>query len=292
MTTGPQVSVVIAAYNAERFLARAVRSALGQSYANIEVCAIDDGSSDGTPRLLAELAAGDRRLSWWRQPNGGQARAKNEGIRRTRAPLVAFLDADDFWAPDKLEKQIPLFGRPEVGVVYSDLACVDERDELFSVPRATYYRGRVTQPLFLYNFVPFGSAVVRRSCLEAAGGFDESLSMGIDWALWLRVSIEHEFDFCDEPLLYYRSWSGQMSRNFKGRYDGAMRIMKDFVASHPGLIDRSTRRTGWASTAVSLAQNLADSSRKAAAAACLGRALVRSPLHWQAWLELVRLPLR
>src|SRR6185437_8958866 len=124
--TSDRVSVVIATYNMGRYLPQAVRSVLEQSYPNVEVQIIDDGSSDDTAEVVQQWGE-DVRVRVHRQANAGQARAKNEGIARTTGPFVAFLDADDTWLPGKLTRQMPLFAdRPQVGVVYSDYVRMDE----------------------------------------------------------------------------------------------------------------------------------------------------------------------
>ena len=109
--------------------------------------------------------------------------------------------------------------------------------------------GNVTQYLFFDNFVPFSSSVVERECLEEFGGFDESLKMGIDWDLWLRISTKYEFDFVNEPLLIYRlGHAGQMSKNVEERQRCSDRIMNGFVKRFPDKVNKTTLRRAWAYT--------------------------------------------
>src|SRR5262245_4518179 len=102
----PLASVIIPAYNAERFLRQAVESALAQSYPNVEVLVIDDGSTDGTRQLADELAKADGRLRVITQQNAGVGAARNRGIAEARGKYIAPLDADDFWYPEKLARQV------------------------------------------------------------------------------------------------------------------------------------------------------------------------------------------
>ncbi len=236
----PKVSTVITCYNYGRFLAAAVESALAQTYANLDVVVIDDGSTDDT-RHVIEPYLRDCRVRYIRQENRGQAAAKNLGIHSTDGELVAFLDADDVWEPRKLEKQVPLFERAEVGLVYSGVSMIDESGaplpfegfQGYLSPRS----GRVTEWLVFDNIVPFSSSVVRRTCLNACGGFDESLKMGIDWDLWLRVSLHNEFAVVNEPLLKYRvGHAGQMSKRTDERFKAADGILRRFLDEHPGAI--------------------------------------------------------
>src|SRR3954469_14607922 len=119
MSSSPLVSVVIATYNTARYLPLAIRSALAQTYAPLEIHVVDDGSTDRTQEVLQEFRR-DRRIIVHQQPNRGQAAAKNRGIAASRGSLVAFLDADDLWHADKLATQVPLLlADPRAGVIYS-----------------------------------------------------------------------------------------------------------------------------------------------------------------------------
>src|ERR1700682_5244811 len=123
--SGDLVSVVIATYNMGHYLPLAVQSVLAQSHPNVDVQIVDDGSTDDTAAILSQWDAHPR-VRVHRQMNGGQARAKNQGVALSRGNFVAFLDADDVWLPEKLSRQMPLFaGRSEIGVVYSDYERMD-----------------------------------------------------------------------------------------------------------------------------------------------------------------------
>lgn len=236
------VSIIITCYNYGRYLPFCLESALSQTYENIEVVVVNDGSTDDTDDIMHKYVSNPR-VRYIRQDNAGQAHAKNTGIRNARGAFVAFLDADDIWDARKLEKQIPLFLDRTVGVVYSVSSYIDEGgqevkihgQEKYLVPRS----GNVAKDLYLDNFIPFSSAVVRRECLDNAGLFDESLKMGIDWDLWLRISVHHAFAYVHEPLLRYRiGHTGQMSKNLEERQRCSDRIMRKFVGNNPGILSR------------------------------------------------------
>lgn len=251
MTT-PKVSIVITCYNYERFVAAALRSALGQSFQDIEVILVDDGSTDGSEEQICSFLS-DQRLRYIKQANRGQAKAKNRGVQESSGAYVAFLDADDQWVHDKLEKQIPLFNDPEIGVVYSRANYIDENDNLLDFSLTDEFlqprHGKVTDYLYMNNFVPFSSSVVRRECLEHLGAFDESLPMGIDWNLWLRLSTLYQFTFIDEPLLRYRlGHSGQMSKNAETRHRCSDTIMSQFMQQHPDAICKELQHKALAYT--------------------------------------------
>ena len=243
------VSVVMATYNCRRFIGDAIRSVLAQTYRNLELHVVDDGSTDGTREEVAPFLQ-DSRVRYHYQANAGQTVAKNCGIRHSRGEFVAFCDADDAWLPDKLALQLPHFALdPRVGVVYSRVQLIDERGAPLDPRRyeePTYHSGKVTAELFKNNFIPFGTAVVRRRCLDTVGGFNERYRMGIDWELWLRISLHDDFLFVDARTYRYRVWANQMSTNWKGRYDNQFAIMKEFAANHGDALDPAVLRVATA----------------------------------------------
>lgn len=232
------LSAVVTCYNYARYLDRALDSALSQTISPFEVIVVNDGSPDDTDRVVARYLR-DPRVVYVKQARGGQAKAKNAGLARARGEFVAFLDADDFWAVAKWERQAPLFDDPDVGVVYARQVFVGEDDRPLSHPPALLApaRGRVTGALLRDNFVPFSSAVARRALLVAQGGFDESLAMSIDWDLWLKLSLQARFDYVDEPLLFYRQGhADQMSKNSETRAACAERIYSRFIEAHADVL--------------------------------------------------------
>jgi glycosyltransferase involved in cell wall biosynthesis len=248
----PAVSIVITCFNYGHYLAGAIESVLAQTYRNFEVIVIDDGSTDNTMDLMVGLSRHPQ-VKYIRQNNSGQARAKNAGIIHSRGRFLAFLDADDLWESEKLEKQMPFFADPRVGVVYSRARYIDEKGDILAFKESGKYlqprSGKVTEHLFLDNFVLFSSSIVRRECLEKMNGFDETLSMGIDWDLWLRLSVVYSFAYAEEPLLLYRTGhAGQMSRKTEERQRCSDRIMAKFLMEHPGLLSPDLIRKAYCYT--------------------------------------------
>lgn len=294
--TLPLVSVVIASYNCERYVEQAIESVLGQTYSNLEVHLVDDGSTDGTEATVARFLS-DRRMHYHKQVNQGQTVAKNRGISASQGEFVAFCDADDIWLPEKLAVQIPVFSAHEqVGVVYSRCVMMDEHGmPLPSEPQASnFFRsGRITRELFKENFVTFGTAVIRRSCLRELGQFDERYRMGIDWELWLRLSTRYEFFFVDSVTYVYRIWPGQMSGNWRGRYENAFRIMRDFLERHPDLLERGVVKEAWADCYANRALwRISTPGQYLHAFGDVGLALFNKPNYYPAWRALAYLLLR
>lgn len=287
--TGKLVSVVIATYNMSRYLPQAVESVLAQTYPEVEVHIVDDGSTDNTPDIVRQWRDHPT-VRVHRQPNGGQARAKNAGVRLSRGAFVAFLDADDVWLPGKLTCQMPLFeGRPEVGVVYSDFEKMNDYGHPLPQEPTHMHRGWVSGPLLIENFVNFPTAVIRRAYLEQYGAFDENLGMGIDYDLWLRLSAHCQFDFVGKATARYRVWGGQMSGNYRERYRSGIRIMRSFLESNPDAVDPAVVRRAWAHTYTGRGNvTLWRGRDRLGALRDYARALTFQPGYWPAWRAILR----
>jgi glycosyltransferase involved in cell wall biosynthesis len=206
----PKVSIIIPAFNASPFICQAIASVLTQTYTDYELIVVDDGSTDDTASLVMRYAG---RLRYVYQRNQGLSSARNTGIVKAEGDLLAFLDADDYWAREKLGHQVALLdSSPETGVVYTALKVVD-RDGREMGERRCSLRGHLFSSLLMENCVTPSSALVRRDCFEKAGTFDENLSASEDWDLWLRIAPFYSFDFIDLPLTFYRIHPGSMHKD-------------------------------------------------------------------------------
>jgi O-antigen/teichoic acid export membrane protein/glycosyltransferase involved in cell wall biosynthesis len=230
----PAVSVVIATHNYGRYLRAALDSALGQTFRDTEIIIVDDGSTDDTAAVVRPYGR-NARVAYHQLDRRGQPRAKNFGIQMSRAPLVAFLDADDIWLPEKLERQVLLLDAdPEVGMVYSRRLLMDEEGWELEYKQPQLYRGWVLPRIFRNNFVCFSSSVVRRSVFEAVGAFDEGIGLAIDYDLWLRVALHYRVDYVDAPLVRYRTGHASLSRQKCERIRTAQEIVRRFLDERGG----------------------------------------------------------
>ena len=152
---------------------------------------IDDGSTDDT-LLVMEQYRSYQKIRFIHQENQGQPKTKNRGIVESRGEFVAFLDADDIWFPEKLEQQLQLFKNPSVGVGYTRRYWIDPNGKIIKGNERTLRRGHILNYIFIDNFVCFSSSMARRGLLTAAGGFDETIPMGIDYDLWIRLAARCE----------------------------------------------------------------------------------------------------
>jgi hypothetical protein len=195
----PAVSVVIPTHNGGAYLAESVASVLGQSFGDLELIVVDDGSTDGSVQALVS----DPRLRVVTQSNQGVSAARNRGAVEASSDLVAFLDADDRWLPDKLARQLEvLHAQPDALVCYTAYAAINPAGERLSGTIGG--EGCSYLSLFEANPIPMSSAVVRRAALLAAGGFDSSYSTAADWDLWLRLAQQGRFCCVAECLTEYR----------------------------------------------------------------------------------------
>jgi glycosyltransferase involved in cell wall biosynthesis len=213
------VSIVIPVRNGERFVVPTLESALAQTYDPIEVLVVDDGSTDRTAVLLEAAAARDKRIRLFRVERSGVAAARNLAISRARGELIAPLDADDLWHPEKIARQVAMMraAPPAVGLVYCWSIEVDENDFVVSrIGSKSTAQGRVTEELAKGNFLENSSSpLIRRSCLDAVGGYDPSLQPhgAEDWKLYLALSEICEFAVIPEYLVGYRQSNGSLSRD-------------------------------------------------------------------------------
>lgn len=210
----PLVSVIVPSYNAAHFLTETLASVAAQSYAHWEVLVIDDGSTDETPALLRSLTMPT--LRYHRQANQGVAAARNQGLALAKGELIAFLDADDLFAPDNLRQKVEfLQAHPSIGLVHSAEEVFDS--ETAQTLRLAKGKGGKVQKTLLEmreNVIHSPSSVlVRASLLEKVGGFDTRLSTSADWEMWVRLAGATEFGYLPQALVRYRVHQAQMHRN-------------------------------------------------------------------------------
>jgi len=224
---GPLVSIIIPVFNGERFLREAVESVLAQKYSPVEIIIVDDGSTDGTATVARSFPETVRYLH---QTNHGPAAARNRGIEQAQGNLIAFADADDLWPSHKLELQLPYLIRDsKIDIVLGRIQQV-----LLSETQAK----EIGDPAFSVNL---GSAVIRRSCFERVGLFDETMrySEDVDWFMRAREGAAAIMTI-DAVTLFYRQHEQNMTR---GKSTSELNVLKALKKS----LDRRREQTGFAS---------------------------------------------
>ncbi len=226
----PQVSVIIPTYNRARAADRAVRSVLHQSYQDLEIIVVDDGSTDDTQKVIEELD--DQRLRYIRhERNRGGSAARNTGIEAAHGHYIAFLDSDDEWLPQKLERQAQFLqsSEPSVGAVCAGFVVVDERGHTGGV-RIPSDRSVTLDELFCRNSIGTASTVVvKRECFERVQ-FDPAMESCQDWDMWIRLAKRYKFAFVPEVLVrYHFNRYGMITANSRAVADGHLRIAQKYL---------------------------------------------------------------
>jgi glycosyltransferase involved in cell wall biosynthesis len=234
-STTPLVSVIMPAFNAERYIAEALTSIQNQTLRSVEVIVIDDGSTDGTVRE-AERFAGALDLTVMRQTNAGPSAARNAGIRRARGRYCAFLDADDVMVPELLEAQSSLLeADPEVGLVLTDVMTFDDKGIVHGArwKLADPFNGTMLDRLLIENYVTTSAVMAPVHCLREAGLFPEDRRVAEDYELWLRLAARWKIAFIDRPLVRYRYTSGSLSWDKLFSARSALEVIEKFWEAHP-----------------------------------------------------------
>lgn len=223
-----KVSVIIPTYNRSTLLVKAIKSLQSQSYKNIEIIVVDDCSIDDTSKVVKKF--NDERIIYVRHDiNKGGSEARNTGIKMATGKYIAFLDSDDQWLPEKIEKQLLIFQQnTETGLVYTGLKIINEIGlTKISVPE---FRGKLLSRLLESNCIDTTSSiVVRKDLLLKVGGFDTSLPSCQDWDLYIRLANVTEFDYVKDPLvLFYQHDGERISTNNNSVVNGHLSIYEKY----------------------------------------------------------------
>jgi glycosyltransferase involved in cell wall biosynthesis len=236
------ISVIMPCYNAQAFVREAVDCVLGQTYPHVELVVIDDGSTDRSWEILSEY--GDRIVAR-RQSNAGPYAARNAGLRIAKGAFVAFLDADDYWRPDFLDKLHAALDRSDAALAYcgwQNVGAVDRSSEPY-VPPDYEVGSKVEAFLRGASPWPIHAALVRRSAIDLVGPFDESLPSCMDYDLWLRLGVARPIVRVPEVLAFYRfHGGGQITATEWVQARNVWLVKRKFVRERPELVSRLSRR--------------------------------------------------
>ena len=237
------MSVLIAAYDAEAFLAATLASALGQTFTDLEVVVIDDGSHDGTASVVRRAAADDPRVRLIQQANRGLSATRNRGVVESRGDLVAFLDHDDLWHPEKLALQVALLdAHPEAIVASCYSAVIDAAHRCLGWRFGGDANGDVYAEMLVWDIVSGGSvALVRRDALLAVGPFDETLHIREDWDMWIRLARRGPFVTVPRVLVGYTRSPASSSRDYRRLADEGERVLAKVARDDPTVDARRLR---------------------------------------------------
>lgn len=250
LTNRVAVSVVVPAFNAEEYIGEALESVFAQTFKDFEVIVVNDGSTDGTERVVQ----GHRRsLIYLREQRSGPYFCRNRALEVSRGALIALLDADDVWMPRKLERQVEFCqAHPEYGIVTTDVEWFNESGVTKRSLKSVYpiANGLVMEKLLLDNWITNSAVMVRRECFDKVGYFDEEPGIyGADWMMWVRIAAHYPVYFIDEILVRHRKYpasysSAKPEAQFQNLFKNLEKLRRAVpqLAARPGLIREASYR--------------------------------------------------
>ncbi len=229
----PRVSVIVPAHNAAVYLPCAIDSVLGQTSRDWEIVIVDDGSTDNTREIVDSYRPVlQDSLLYIHQPNRGVSAARNTGMRAAQGEFIALLDADDVWLPDRLDRGLRAMDEdPGTALVHSRVARIDTKGSVTGQLKVEpkYLSGMIARHIYTRRAHVICSTVMfRKSCLETAGWFDETMQTTEDRDLWFRIALRHKVSYINDVLAYYRLSPSSTTTNLERLLHGQLY----FVAKH------------------------------------------------------------
>ena len=233
----PRVSVIIPSYNCARYLGRAIDSANAQTYKDYEILVVDDGSTDDTKDVAMQYG---RKLTYLYQQNRGVSAARNHAISKASGELLAYLDADDMWYPEKLERQVAfLDAHQECGMVHGEMSVINEQDEIlhlrfYEETKRDVPQGYCVPKLLMRCHIQTLTVVERRSSFDRVGVFDDRLPIVQDYLHWIMIAAEGQaVGYLAEPLGKYRWRTGSLIGNYPRLLEDYVRIFDILLREKP-----------------------------------------------------------
>lgn len=239
------VSVIVPVYNAAATIAETIASVYSQQYSNWELILVDDGSKDNSLEILSGY--NDPRVKVFSQPNRGVAAARNLGISKASGKYIAFLDADDLWRADKLQKSLEALTSGSYALVYTDVMEFESdlkmaRFHTYSEPvdvNDDYHR------LLTHDYISTLTVVVEKEVLDTVGNFDEMLFGTEDWDLWIRIAQAHSIFKVEEPLSFYRYSANGLSKNRDKHLKEELKVLNKHVLHNHALPTEIRNKAKW-----------------------------------------------
>jgi len=222
------VSVIITTYNNKNGVKEAIDSVLSQTYKDIEIIVVDDGSIDDTEDFLKDYIQ-KRKIIFKRQENKGVSSARNVGFQLSKGEYINFLDGDDTLNPEKIKAQVEfLKNHPDISVVYcdSDIIINNKKMDFTYKELVGSFSGEVLNNLLERNFIALHSALTKREAIKEVGLFDESLRHAEDYDLWIRIANSHKYSFIDKPMVIYKKNAKGLSSNVKNQCYSVIKVLK------------------------------------------------------------------
>ncbi|WP_158288314.1 glycosyltransferase family 2 protein [Mucilaginibacter psychrotolerans] len=242
----PLVSVIMPAYNAQKYIAESIESVMNQTYTNWELIVIDDGSNDNTGNIIKQYKQQDARIKSISQQNSGQGNAKNAGIATSKGEYIAFLDADDLWLKEKLEVSVSALKAANVELLFTNYSVFNNELDVNKTTTMqvgnAIYKGREGIITFLnYNQIPNLTVLVKREAIISAGKFTD-IKVAEDYEMWLRMlGMGHTFQSIAAPLSLYRMHDNSITAKDRHATFELIQIIKDFGSKNHGYTNEARK---------------------------------------------------
>jgi len=239
----PLISVIIPVYNGEKTIQETIESVLNQTFSDLELIIINDGSQDATLDVVSYIR--DERLKVFSYSNAGVAESRNRGISLAKGDYISFIDADDLWTPDKLEAQLKALQlNPQAAVAYSWTKCIDESGEMSRRGSHISDTGNVYAKLLLIDFIENGSnPLILRQALNEVGKFDQSVVPSEDRDMWLRLAARYHFVCVPIAQILYRQLSNSASANVVKQEIASLKAIQKAFAQAPESLQHLKRHS-------------------------------------------------
>lgn len=226
----PLISVILPVFNGEKYIKYSIESVLSQTYENVELIVVNDGSTDKTSDIVEKYCKIKKNIKKIDIENSGMCAARNEGIKNASGDYISFIDHDDIWLSTKLQKQIKLMQEnKKTGLVSCETVIIDFENNLYGWKMGKVLKGDCYDELKISNWVTNGSVVlVRKECFDDVGLFDENISLPGDWDICLRIAKKYEVQTVPEILVCYRISENASTSNVDISYRCFLDYMKRF----------------------------------------------------------------
>jgi len=218
----PKVSIIIPTYNRAYLLPRTIKSVLNQTFKDFELIIVDDGSLDNTREVVEEFQKKDQRVKYiWQENSGRPARPKNVGIKNAKGEYIAFLDSDDEWLPEKLEKQLSLFEyskKKSLGLVSCNAFIISQGGKILGEYHTSKVKFFLPEFLEQSRVLSNSGIILPKDIIKRVGFFDEKTGFAEDQDMWIRIAkAGYSFDFVAEPLFKYYIHPENFFKNLTGK---------------------------------------------------------------------------
>ena len=232
----PLITIGVSAYNRKNYLPECLDSLLQQTYPRCEIIVVDDGSTDGTEELMQEKYP---QIKYIRKENGGDASAKNLAAKNASGEYIVFNDSDDVFFPDAVERLYKaLQDKGNNTCSYGTYQTIDADGKILPTKRkvSTLPSGNITSVLLRHIIVNNCGTLMPLSAFSECGSFNEKLRVGYDWALFLEMSLNHNFYAVQEPVFYRRRHGNNISSASYGKIHILLNVFEDFISRHQDIL--------------------------------------------------------